>query len=613
MDTATISYRVADFLKKYPPFNAIADQDLIEIAAHGRVRFHEPNEYILWQGEPHRHQVFVIQQGTVSLWDEAGELAELRDVRGAGDMLGLERFNDAPKALYSARSESDVVIYALPADEFDALLEKYSRAREYVAAEGRISVDYHATGERRNPGTTFLHQLVAHKTPVRCGPDTSIQEAARKFIEGGSELLAVVDDHQRPLAILTASSFVDWAARSVIDASARVGALATPPPLVVGPNATLTDGVLAMGAAHASALIITDDGTRRGRLSAVLSTKDLSAAFGEQPVTLLEEIRNAADTQALRSLNHRVRAFTLQHLTSAASVDWLSEFTHLADAACARQLVALAGGSSLGASWCFCGSSGRAESLTRLAPQIMLIVEDGEDQALAVELYNRVLGLLGECDYLPRPAQPFAAEFYVASLAEWTHRFSGWIRDPVLSEMYRARRLFDLRPILGRESLWKRIETLVAGLVDTNFLHIIANDCLATLPPLTFFEDAVVDKFGEQTSVFHLEDSALRPLVDVGRVFALAARAAIGQSTLDRFGTARLLLPDQQALFREAADTFRVVLWQQGRIGISEGTSGIDLPPSLLSRHDRHILKSGFRSILRLLQFTANPAWIATL
>jgi signal-transduction protein with cAMP-binding, CBS, and nucleotidyltransferase domain len=120
----------------------------------------------------------------------------------------------------------------------------------------------------------------------------------------------------------------------------------------------------------------------------------------------------------------------------------------------------------------------------------------------------------------------------------------------------------------------------------------------------------VIDNFGEQTAVFHLEDSALRPLVDVGRVFALAARTAVGRSTLERFSTARALLPDQQTLFREAADTFRVVLWQQGRIGISEGTSGIDLPPSLLSRHDRHVLKSGFRSILRLLQFTANRAWI---
>ena len=54
MDTSEISYRVADFLKKYPPFQAVEDADLLAMAPHGRVRFHEPNEYILWQGEPHK-------------------------------------------------------------------------------------------------------------------------------------------------------------------------------------------------------------------------------------------------------------------------------------------------------------------------------------------------------------------------------------------------------------------------------------------------------------------------------------------------------------------------------------------------------------------------------
>ena len=75
METAEISYRVADFLKKYPPFNAVADADLLAVAKNGRVRFYEPNEYILWQGEPYKPHVYVIQQGTVSLWDEAGGAA----------------------------------------------------------------------------------------------------------------------------------------------------------------------------------------------------------------------------------------------------------------------------------------------------------------------------------------------------------------------------------------------------------------------------------------------------------------------------------------------------------------------------------------------------------
>ena len=53
MDTATIHYRVADYLKKYPPFQAIDEQDLLEFAGQGRVKFFEANEFIVVQGSPY--------------------------------------------------------------------------------------------------------------------------------------------------------------------------------------------------------------------------------------------------------------------------------------------------------------------------------------------------------------------------------------------------------------------------------------------------------------------------------------------------------------------------------------------------------------------------------
>jgi len=613
VETAGISYRVADFLTKHPPFTTMAEEDLLAFAAHGRVRFHEPNEYLLWQGEPHRFQIFVIQQGTVSLWDDTGAAAALRDVRGAGDMIGVERFNGAPTTPYSARSESDVVVYAFPADDLETLLAKYPRARQYVTAEGRLTIDEHAAGERRDLTTAFLQQLIAHKALAKCPPLTSIRDAAQRLLVAGTDTLAVVDDGDRPLGVLTAAAFLEWVAHGALDPQAPVQTLVTTAPVVISPTATVADGILAMGAARTEVLAITGDGTTAGQLSATVSARDLGAVFGEQPAALLADIGAAASAQALRVVNHRVRAFAVRHLSSAASVDWLSRFTHLADTAIVRRLVALAQAEYLPACWCFCGSSGRSESLTLLAPQIVLIVGDAGALTKAQQALRHVITLLAECDYLPRVNLPFEPDFYAATLEQWQHRFSGWIGDPVRQQMYRARTLFDLRPIHGPTGLWQQIETLVSASVDADFLHVIANDCLATLPPLTFFADAVVDESGEQSSVFHLEETALRPLVDVARIFGLAARNALGRSTIERFAIARALLPEQQALLREAADTFRVVLWQQGRIGITQGTSGVDLPPSLLSRHDRHILKSGFRSILRLLQFTANPAWIATL
>ncbi len=176
--------------------------------------------------------------------------------------------------------------------------------------------------------------------------------------------------------------------------------------------------------------------------------------------------------------------------------------------------------------------------------------------------------------------------------------------------MYRARTLFDLRAVYGRRELFDEAMSAVGDVIDNDFLHVLANDCLANVPPLTFYEDAVVDNAGERFSTFHLEESALRPLVDVARVFGMAGGAVFGRSTLERFAVASTLQPAWSQIFSEAVDTLRVVLWQQGRIGISQATSGAELAPALLSRRDRNMLRNGFQSILHLLEFTADRLWL---
>ena len=93
----------------------------------------------------------------------------------------------------------------------------------------------------------------------------------------------------------------------------------------------------------------------------------------------------------------------------------------------------------------------------------------------------------------------------------------------------------------------------------------------------------------------------------------MAAGLVLGGSTHERFTRARRLLPQHEAIFREASDTLRIVLWLEGRIGIRQGTNGAELPPALLSRHDRQVLKSGFRVIHRLIELTANYEWLDSL
>jgi hypothetical protein len=57
----------------------------------------------------------------------------------------------------------------------------------------------------------------------------------------------------------------------------------------------------------------------------------------------------------------------------------------------------------------------------------------------------------------------------------------------------------------------------------------------------------------------------------------------------------------------------RVVLYHQARAGLRLRSSGADLPLSILSRLDRQVLKSGFRSVHNLLEYTASCDWLESL
>jgi CBS domain-containing protein len=613
VETAAIAYRVADFLKQHAPFHAVAEADLLALAAGGRVRFHEPNEYILWQGEPHRRHVFVIQQGTVSLWDESAEAAKLRDVRGAGDMLGLERYNDVRATLHSARSESDVVIYAFDAGDFETYVLKYGHAVQYVSAEGRVTPDYQPTGERKAPTQVFLHDLAAHGALPTCHTADSIAMVAGQLLTSGCEAVIVVDAEQRPHAVLTVESILKWVVAGGGSAADPIERLTSHPPATVAPNASAADGLIRMAESAVDVVAITVDGTPNGRVQALVTRDDLGPLFGDNPAALLRDLRTAASTMELRELNRRARAFILEHLAGAPAVEWLARFAHGVDAAILTRVLHITGAADLPVAWCFAGSSGRAESLTCLAPLLVAVLDDGIADETGRLRFPVVLDALIDCGYLPRLGLPYELPFYAAGVREWQERYRNWIADPVRQQAFRTRTLFDVRPIAGRSDLWEDVRTSIAGTIDRDFVTILANECFATLPPLTFFQDAVVDSFGEHTTTFRVEHSAVRPLVDVGRVFALAAGDVRGRSTLERFDAARHLLPAHDAVIREAADTLRIVLWQQGRVGISEGTSGAELPAALLGRHDRQVLKRGFRSILHLLELTANLEWLEEL
>jgi CBS domain-containing protein len=598
MQTAAIPYRVADFLKQHPPFQFMDEPELVALAGRGRVKFHEPDEYICWQSSPHSPFVYVIQQGSVSLWDESTNPPTLRDIRGVGDIIGIERFNGSPTSLHSAKAASEVVLYALHAADFEPLLARNIHAAQYVAAHSVVTADYTAPGERPHAHEMFLADLVRDRAPVHCLGSTSIREAARLLSESGAHAVALT--HEGELAaLLTAADLLHWIAGGALSPEQPVRNIARADPVTVAPQTLVSDCVLAMAESRVSAAALTSDGSPRTALQGAVTASSLAPAFGDHPITILQEIAAARSVESLRALNARARAWILDNLAAPSALDWLASWADFLNRRILERLLALTGNHDPEQLYCFYGAAGRQELLTSVAPRIAVI-------GAAPTSFETALV---ECGYLaPEP-------LIGANLDEWKTRFSGWIRDPIRTQVYHSRPFFDLRPVHGPRRVFGELEAHIRAelALEPGFLRVLANDCLSSLPPLTFFRDLVVEESGEQMDTFRLEASALQPLADVARVFSLASGAPLGASTRERFEQARRLLPSQESIFREAAETTRVVLFHQARAGLRTGSSGAELPLSILSRHDRQVLKSGFRSIHNLLEFTAPCDWLEAL
>lgn len=610
MQTSAISYRVADFLKQYPPFQYMELADLLELAARGRVKFHEVDEFIIWQDAPHGPYIFVIQQGTVSLWQSTPDGDELRDMRGPGDLLGIDRFHGSDSSMYSAKSASEVMIYALPADTFGDLIEKYPQAKRYVDAHSSPAANYAPVDQRKGHHETLLYESVRRAEPAVCTEGNSLRQAARRMQRAGTQAIAVVDGDSQVVGVLTTDDIIRAVAANEFDPSQTVEDFMNAAPVTISPDASLSHAALALG--DKGVVAVTQTGTTNGRLIGLVSAADIGPAFGDHPSEILLEIPRSASTDVLRRIQQRARTFTLEHLTSPAAIDWLAEFLHLADFAILKRLHLLNPPPDGRFCWCLYGAAGRSESLPPVHQRAMLILGKDANHDLFTAWYEKMQTALVESGYIPR-GEHFDSKYSCALLDEWKQRYHGWMDDPIRNAMHHARHLFDLRPALGDFSLFRDLEDTLKSEVrdDLAFVRVLANDCLTSLPPLTFFHDAVIDDSGESSQVFQIEKSALRPLADVGRVFGIAAGRMLGASTLERFRLARTLLPEHESIFREASDTLRVVLHQQARAGIRQQNNGAELQPALLSHYDRQVLKSGFRSILRLLEFTADGAWMA--
>src|SRR5258708_7466997 len=293
MQTSVIRFRVADFLKQYPPFNELTEEDLLSLAASGRVIFHESEEYVFRQHQPMGPALWIIQQGSVEILDKTPRGEELRDMLAEGDILGGERVSGSTIYAYSARTASDVILYSIDAASVEKMAAHNPGIARYLAAHFPIAEGNGVEARRRRP-------LSPH--PRR-------------------DWVAVGDVSGAPLALITDRKEPNGAARGSVSPNGPVEAIMKAFVPTVLPGLGSDEYLVTMMHNRCRELNITAHGSPNARLEGVVTDSDLSLFTGVNPVLLLLQVVEATTVEDWKRILEQAEVIVADGLAHPSNVD----------------------------------------------------------------------------------------------------------------------------------------------------------------------------------------------------------------------------------------------------------------------------------------------------
>lgn len=644
MKGSSISVRIADFLKEFPPFQFLDRDTLRELASHAKVKFHEDEEIVFSQGQPRDQWIYVIQQGRVRILDEAGSKETLVDLRGPGDLLGLHGIRSEEPYQHTCKTDTETILYGLPRKLFVSLAEKSLEARRYIAAYFSLNPAYHWNGHalsedtlpgESGPVTLRRGGLWEVEPPQRSArdilvtvrPDTPIREIARRLQSRRIDCVVVVDEHGLPVGKLADAHLRDRLVEGPpLDPDTPVREVMATDLQPVSPADNTGDLLVKLTRLGQNFLVVTEDGTLQSPPVGLISERNLFLQYGRFPTVIGDAITSAPDIAALRSLRDRLEALILEFLDSRRSLKWLMQMVGVLNRKLNARVVEMSvdalraeglGEPPVPFCWLMMGSGGRDELLIRSAVYHALVYADPDPgQAQAVggyfsQLAQRVALGIRQCGFLESPQNVLAHQGWCLPLRAMCERFSRYIREPVAAHVYAARDAFDFHPVSEgpcgiAEALSRHIDAELAS--HPEFIRHMARDSILNQPPRTIFSGYVVDQQGIRRDELAIKSHALLPLVDVARVLNLESGSHRPCATLHRLEAAAIREPAESRLgnlLREASEGLLVAQYARISQGLRTGTDGAVIHPAALDAETRTLLITTFRTILGILEATA--------
>jgi CBS domain-containing protein len=549
---------IARFLGLRAPFDTLAPEELGEVAQGTEIEFYPSGAIILSEDGGPVTFLRVIHSGAVDIVHED----QLLDLLGPGDTFGHAAMMSGLPPGFEARAAEDTLCYRLPAGVARPILER-ARSRELAVGV-------------REPGHQPVAKLMRSPT-VRCTPDESIGDAARRMTEAGANA-AIVELPGGTIGILTDRDLRTRVIAAGIPASAPVETVMTVPVFTVVPGRLGGDVLFEMlerGIRHAPVV------TERGQLVGVVEDADLFAVHPRSWFAARRSIARAKDAEALAVVARALPEIIVDlHSSNLRALDLARVLSALVDALTIRVLELaqpVDPPTANGLVWVALGSQARRELTPASIPRGAVVFSDAPPPGWV----DAVTAGLRSCG--------LTAEVTARSGDEWIATSD---RDEL-----------GLTVLVERRTLWGTpTEPLpvIEGPARAKVLAALSRRALAANPPTGFDADSVLEHDGTRSSSLDIRRAAVIPIVELAR-WAGASVGATEGSTPERLAAAAQGGVLSAADARTLTDAFGLAL--ELRIGhqmeqLAAGVPPDDrLDPAALSPLTRDYLRDVFRAV----------------
>ncbi|WP_350286140.1 DUF294 nucleotidyltransferase-like domain-containing protein [uncultured Croceitalea sp.] len=619
----SISYRIADFLKRYPPFSSLLKSELESLSTEVAIVYKEKRALVFDLDEkPHDH-FYVVHKGAIGLWNMKENV--VLDVCDEGDLFGLRPLMAHDTYRLQAIAEEESILYAIPIAVFEPMIKSNIRVNDFLVEsfasntrnpyakidKGQLLGDT-ASFNPSTSGPPLLDvQLVEYSKNITSSvAEETIETLAKKMTAKGIGAMLIEKDGL-PIGIITDKDIRNKIATGQYPITAKAEAIMSSPVITYPTQLTVTQAQMAMMKSNISHLILTADGTTNTKAIGILSKHDVMLSLGNNPAVLVKAIKRAKLFEEITPLRKGVmnllRGYLDQNIPMALTSKIISELNDV----CIKQVVKLAlkkmpSAPKVKFAWLAMGSQGRSEQLLHTDQDNALLFENvPEEEFKATQDYflqlakyiTEGLNIIGY-EYCPADMMGSNPK-WCTSLSGFQKMTSKWIRNTGPEEVLLSTIFFDYNHVYGDENLTKELSESILKNITAYpiFLSHLASNALMNPSPTGFFRQFLIEQDGEYKDFFDLKKRALMPLIDAARVLILSHHITGISNTWERFEKLAELRPKSAALFMACGYAMKALLKFRTKQGLLHNDSGRYISLTALSKEEKMKLKRTFKTI----------------